>query len=303
MGLIRNAVNQGRQAADHVIAGSGDKSEPLRRGKDGAYDAIIVGAGPAGITATLRLMEAGLSVLLLEREVFGGTIAHFPRAKIVMTGELEIPSYGVVKRRTMSKEALVELWQDIRARTSPPIITGELVTKLEQDGSGMWVVHSDKSERRAANVLLALGVRGSPRKLDVPGEDLPKVAYRLLEPQKFSGKRVLVVGGGNSAAETALALADAGCCATVSLSYRKGVFARLRAQNQERLDLASAERRIEPVMNSELTSIEPDGVQLSTPSGVRTLPNDAVIIQAGGTPPGEILRSFGIETVTKYGER
>ncbi len=303
MGLIRNAVEQGRQAAKHIIEGSGDQGEPTRRGKDGALDAIIVGAGPAGISATLRLLQAKLSVLLLEREAFGGTIVHYPRAKVVMTGELEIPGYGVVKRRTMSKEALVELWQDIRARTNPPIITGELVTRIDQDESGMWLVHSETSVRRAANVVLALGVRGSPRKLDVPGENLPKVAYRLLEPQEFSGKRVLVVGGGNSAAETALALADAGCCTSVSISYRKGVFARLRAQNREQLELAIAERRVEAIMASELTSIEPESVQLSTASGVRTLPNDAVIVQAGGTPPGELLRGFGIEIVTKYGER
>ena len=303
MGLIRNAVSQGKQAAEHVIRGSGEKHTPPRRGKDGALDAIIVGAGPAGISATLALMEAGLSVLLLEREAFGGTIMHFPRAKVVMTGEIDIPGYGKLSRRTMSKEALVEIWHDIRARTSPPIITGELVESLQATPDGMWLVRSDKSERRAANVLLALGTRGAPRRLGVPGEDAAKVAYRLLEPQEFAGKRVLVVGGGNSAAESALALADAGGCASVGISYRKSAFARLRNQNRVLLDAAIAEGRVQAFMDSDVVRIDPDRVTLSTPGGQVSVPNDAVIVQAGGTPPGDVLRSFGIELVTKYGER
>jgi thioredoxin reductase (NADPH) len=302
MGLIRNAVSQGKQAADHVIAGSADKPEALRRGANGALDAIVIGAGPAGISATLRLMEAGLSVQLLDREGFGGTILHYPRAKVVMTGAIELPLYGTVKKRTMSKEALVALWQEIQATTKPPFVSGELVESLTLEADDMWSVHSTSGVRRAANVLLALGVRGSPQKLGVAGEDLPKVAYRLLEPDEFSGKHVLVVGGGNSAVESALALADHGQCASVTISYRRGQFARCRGENRSRIDVAIAQGKVQALMTSQLQRIGVHDVALETPQGPRVIPNDALIVQIGGTPPSKLLRSFGVEIVTKYGE-
>jgi thioredoxin reductase (NADPH) len=290
MGLIRNAVSQGAQAAAHVIAGNGQPDAVLRRGVDGAHDAIVVGAGPAGISATLALMDAGLNVLLLDREQFGGTILHYPRAKVVMTGALDIPLYGTVKRRTMSKEDLTSLWGEIYERTKPPFKPGELVEALSLAGNGMWVVRSSRGEYRAANVILALGVRGSPMKLGVPGEELPKVAYRLLEPSEFDGKHVLVVGGGNSAVETALALSDHGRCASVTLSYRV------------RIEHAITQGKVNAELPTEIEQIAESSVALKTAEGSKQLPNDAVIVQIGGTPPSQLLKSFGIEIVTKYGE-
>jgi len=285
-----------------VILGGGKPEEPLRRGVGDAFDAIVVGAGPAGISATLRLTEAGPRALLIEREAFGGTIMHYPRAKVVMTGALDLPVYGRVKRTTMSKEQLVALWQDILARAEPPLVTGELVQALALDDDGMWRVTSSGGTRRAANVLLALGLRGSPQQLGVPGEGLAKVAYRLLEPQQHAGKHVLVVGGGNSAVESALSLADDGGCASVAISYRRAQFARCRAQNRVRIDAAIAEGRVRALMQSELLGIEHDRVDLKTPQGVEALRNDTVIVQIGGTPPSALLGTFGIELVTKYGE-
>ena len=302
MGLIRNAINQGRQAAEHVIAGNGQPDAPLRRGKGDALDALVVGAGPAGISATLALMQAGLRVQLLEAERFGGTITHYPRAKVVMTGTLELPLYGTVKRSTMSKEDLVQLWEAIRERANPPVRTGELVEKLTEASDGMWDVQSSRASYRAANVLLALGVRGSPMKLGVPGEDLPKVAYRLLEPREFAGKDVLVVGGGNSAVETALSLTDEGSCRSVTLSYRKTQFARCRGQNRTRIEAAVAAGAVRAVLPSEVREIGPHEVRLSAADSEQRLPNDAVIVQIGGTPPSQLLKSFGIDIVTKYGE-
>lgn len=304
MGLIRNAIEQGRQAADRVVAGAPEKELPPRRGVSDALDAVIVGAGPAGISATLRLMEAGLRVLLLEREGFGGTIMHYPRAKVVMTGTLNLPIYGKVRKRTMSKEQLVELWQDIVQKTQPPLREGALVEKLSKDADGMWRVHSNLGEVRAANVLLALGVRGSPRKLDVAGEEQAKVAYRLIEPESFANKHVLVVGGGNSAVETALALADAGCCKSVRLSYRKTSFARCRGENRDRIAREIEAGRVIACLPTEVQSIGQGSVTLrDTERGIeQTVENDAVIVQVGGTPPSQLLRSFGIEIVTKYGE-
>ena len=301
MGLIRNAIIQGRQAAEHIIDGG---PEAPRRGLNAALDALVVGAGPAGISATLRLLEAGLRVLLVDREGLGGTILHYPRAKVVMTGSLELPMYGTVRGRQLSKEQLIRLWQDIQRVARPPLVTGHLVTGLGARADGMIEVRAEHAAWHAANVILALGGRGSPRKLDVPGEEAAKVVYRLLEPAEFRGKHVLVVGGGNSAVETALALSDSRGCASVSLSYRRKEFARCRAENRRRIGACLASGAVRPYLATEVVSIDADSVTLADEAKrIVRVPNDAVIVQAGGTPPSQLLQSFGIQMVTKYGER
>ena len=304
MGLIRNAVDQGRQAAEHIISGSPGSDQPLRRGRGDVLDVLVVGAGPAGISATLRLMEAGLRVLLVDREGFGGTILHYPRAKVVMTGTLDLPVYGKVSRRQLSKEELVSLWQELYAQIRPPFVTGELVTGLELRPDGMWSVVSDRGTRRAAaNVILALGGRGSPQKLGVIGEEQSKVAYRLLEPSEFAGKHVLVVGGGNSAVESALALADQGQCRSVAISYRRAEFARCRAQNRERIAAAIQRGAVQALLSTEVKQIGPRSLLLQDGRGqLQELLNDAVLVQIGGVPPARLLANLGIHLVTKYGE-
>jgi thioredoxin reductase (NADPH) len=295
MGLIRNAVRQGRQAADHVASGT-------RRGKGDAYDAIVVGAGPSGISATLRLMEAGRRVVLLDREAVGGTIMHYPRAKVVMTGALEFALIGTVRRRKMSKEDLVELWQSIVRQSKLPIQTGVLVEGVAPEPDGMWRLETSAGPLRAANVMLGLGRRGTPRKLGVAGEELAKVQYGLLEPTAFKDKHVLVVGGGNSAVESALSLADAKVCASVTISYRRNAFARCREENRRRIHELIEGAQVRALMPSEVVRIRANDVVLTTDDGELTLPNDGVIIQAGGTAPSELLQKFGIEVVTKRGE-
>jgi thioredoxin reductase/NAD-dependent dihydropyrimidine dehydrogenase PreA subunit len=301
MGLIRNAVVQGAQAAQHIVKGS--PSQPVRRGRGGALDALVVGAGPAGISATLSLLEAGLKVLLVDQDTFGGTIMHYPRAKVVMTGDLPLPLVGTVKRKTMSREGLVELWSDIERRFDIPFKSGQLVQGVESTADGMWRVRTETDEFCAANVVLALGTRGSPRRLGVAGEELNKVHYRLLEPQEFAGKHVLVVGGGNSAVESALSLSDFGGCASLSISYRREQFLRCRSDNRKRIDEAIAAARVRALMPTHIVSIAPRSVRLQDGNRAYELENDAVIAQLGGTAPAEVLKSFGIELVTKYGER
>lgn len=295
MGLIRNAVRQGRQAADHIALSA-------RRGAGDAYDAVVVGAGPAGISATLRLIEAGLRVLMLDREAFGGTILHYPRAKVVMTGSLEFAIIGTIRRTKMTKEQLVELWETIQQKTRLPVRTGVLVEGVASQPDGMWRLETTAGPIHAANVLLGLGRRGSPRKLEVPGEEQSKVHYRLLEPREFAGKHVLVVGGGNSAVESALSLADSGVCASVTISYRRNVFARCRAENRRRIDELIRTHRVRPLMPSDVTRIGVSDVALSVDKKELVIPNDSVIVQVGGTAPSELLAKFGIEVVTKRGE-
>lgn len=301
MGLIRNAVVQGAQVARHIAAGSAER--PPRRGSGGALDALVVGAGPAGISATLGLLERGLKVLLIDQDKLGGTITHYPRAKVVMTGDLPLPLAGTIKRKTMSREALVELWSTLEKKFAIPFKSQQLVKGVEAAAGGMWRVRTEDDQYHAANVVLALGTRGSPRRLGVPGEELGKVHYRLLEPQEFAGKHVLVVGGGNSAVESALSLHDLGGCASVAISYRREQFARCRADNRSRIEAVIASGGVRAFLPTEVTSIEEKRVTLKTGSGSYQLDNDAVIAQLGGTAPAEVLKSFGIELVTKYGER
>lgn len=294
MGLIRNAVRQGKQAAAHAAG--------ARRAKADALDAVVVGAGPAGMSATLRLMEAGRRVMLLERETVGGTIMHYPRAKVAMTGALEFALVGAVRRRSLSKEQLVELWQSIIEKTKMPLRTGVMVEGVTGDPDGMWRLETNVGPFRAANVMLALGRRGTPRKLEVPGEDYPKVHYRLIEPEAFGDKHVLVVGGGNSAVETAVALAEKGRCTSVALSYRRGAFARCRGDNRRRIGEVIQSGKVRPFLPSEVVRIGETDVVLRLDDREIAIPNDAVIIQVGGTAPSELLRKFGIEVVTKRGE-
>jgi thioredoxin reductase/NAD-dependent dihydropyrimidine dehydrogenase PreA subunit len=296
MGLIRNAVSQGRQAADHIVKGE-------RRGDGDSLDAVVIGAGPAGISATLRLVEEGLNVTLLEREAFGGTITHYPRGKVVMTGPLDFPMYGRVSKRKMSKEELVELWNDIHAKTQIPVKTGALVERIESTANETWTVRSSAGDFRSANVLLALGRRGSPRKLEVPGEDLQKVSYRVIEPEVFRGQEVMVVGGGNAAVESVFALLDQGECASVSISYRKATFARCRKQNRQRIDDEIRSGRVRAHLSTQVDSITEKELVLRDSAGQRlVIPNDSVVVQVGGTAPTALLQDIGIEIVTKYGE-
>jgi thioredoxin reductase (NADPH) len=248
-------------------------------------------------------MEAGLRVLLLEREAFGGTIAHYPRAKVVMTGFLDFPMYGRVSKRRMSKEQLVALWEDIRDKTGLHVAVGELVEKIERGQDGSWLVSSSGGVSKAANVLLALGRRGSPRKLEVPGEERTKVVYRVIEPEVFQGQHVLVVGGGNAAVESAFALIDGGECASVAISYRKNNFARCRQPNRQRIEAEIKAGRLTALMGTQVKEIFEDRVTLRNGSETPlTIQNDAVVVQVGGTAPTALLQDIGIEIVTKYGE-
>jgi thioredoxin reductase/NAD-dependent dihydropyrimidine dehydrogenase PreA subunit len=295
MGLIRNSVRQGRQAAEHV-AKSG------RRGKGDAYDAVVVGGGPSGMSATLQLIEGGLRVLLLERGQVGGAIMHYPRAKVVMTGALEFAGMGTIKRGTMSKEDLLALWQRIIEKSGMQIMTGVTVEGVSQSADGMWQLSTTKGPVRAANVLLGLGRRGTPRQLGVAGEDLPKVSYMVLEPESFKGKHVLVVGGGNSAVENAIALAESGCCASVSISYRRDAFARCRVENRRRIEALIEGRKVHALLPSTVQEIREGDLLLDYAGKPHRLVNDAVVVQIGGTAPAELLQKFGIEVVTKRGE-
>ncbi len=295
MGLIRNAIEQGRQALDEIFKRHAARSADL-------LDVIIVGAGPAGFSASLAAKERGMTFKTFDQETLGGTVAHFPRGKLVMTRPAVLPIIGEVKLDKFAKEELLEFWHDVQFKTGLLFNFNEGVESirpLDQGGDGFEVTTA-KGIYHARNILLAIGRRGSPRKLDVPGEDLPNVVYRLADTEQYRGQSVVVVGGGDSAIEAAVSLADV-AGTTVTLSYRGSAFARCKPQNREAIRTLGGQGRISLLLNSAIESIAPKSIRISQGNEVFELKNDAVIICAGGIVPSGFLKTIGIEIETKYG--
>jgi thioredoxin reductase len=291
MGLIRNALEQGRQAVEAVHA---------RRGRaDDRLDLIIVGAGPAGFAASLTALSKRMRFVTIEQESLGGCVFQYPRGKVVMTSPATVPLVGKVNLRHTSKEALLQFWQECERKTGVRINYRERVDDITQDRDGFFVTTS-RGQYQARSVLLAIGRRGTPRKLGVPGEDLPKVVYRLIDPEQYAGQNVLVVGGGDSALEAASSVAEAGGSSVV-LSYRGEAFDRAKQRNRERIESVAATGRLRVLLNSNVKQIAAGSVSIEQPGQLFKFPNDAVIVNAGGVLPSDFLRRVGIYVETKYG--
>jgi thioredoxin reductase (NADPH) len=292
MGLIRNSVEQGRQAMESIAKLKGV-------GQHAGLDVVIVGAGPAGFAASLAAMERKLRFVTVEQDTLGGTVAHFPRGKVVMTAPMNLPIIGKVKITETHKEALMELWQDVQRKTGLKINEGERVEEIQRRGEG-FVVKTGRATYETRAVLLSIGRRGTPRKLGVPGEELSKVVYRLIDPEQYRGRHVLVVGGGDSALEAATSIADEPG-STVTLSYRAEAFSRCKEKNRRRVQEAEDAGCLRVILQSQVKEITDDGVSIDHKGQLVNLPNDAVIVCAGGILPTAFLKSIGIEVETKFG--
>jgi len=291
MGLIRKAAEQGRQAIEVIRKRSRGPHE---------FDVVIVGCGPAGLSAGLSAIEHKLRYKLLEQEAsLGGAVFHYPRSKIAMTAPVKLALVGTVRFGEVQKEKLLAFWQGVVAKTGLAITFRECMQGIDRDGDG-FVVRTDRNTYRTRSVLLALGRRGTPRKLDVPGEESAKVVYRLIDPNQYDGQAVLVVGGGDSALEAAVALAERPGT-QVTLSYRSAAFSRVKQKNRLALDQAQRAGRLRVELSSTVLSIEADKVALQTATERTTLRNDAVIVCAGGQLPTPLLQQIGIEFDTKHG--
>ncbi len=297
MGLIRNAINQGRQAIEN-IAKKVSEMPPVAGGD--VLDVLIVGAGPAGFSATLGAHKAKLRYRTIDQDSLGGTVFQFPRGKLVMTQPAELPLFGKVKFRELSKETLLAFWQKVEKDTGVKIHYGERLEDIKPLQPGFEITTS-QGRYIARTVLLALGRRGTPRKLGVPGEDLPKVVYRLIDPEQYRGQKVLVVGGGDAALEAACSIADEPGT-EVTLSYRSAAITRAKKKNRERLQAAVEAGRVRLLLESNTKEITPDQVEIDQKGERIRLDNDAVIICAGGVLPTRFLQGIGIEIVTKHGE-
>jgi thioredoxin reductase len=290
LALIKNAVNQGRDCVDVIARRFTETPAPSPQD---VLDIIIVGAGPAGISASLRASEHKLKAVTLERETVGGTVSKYPRQKLVMTSPVEFPLYGKFSKTALSKEDLLAFWEKVMKRTDLQIHTSEPVNTVKKDPDGLFRVNTPVTEYRARAVVLALGRAGTPRKLGVKGEELPHVYYRLIEADHYTNKNILIVGGGDSAVEAAMGLAhQAGN--KVTLSYRKGEFSRLKDRNAKRIDEYMRSGKLEVLFNSMPTEFREGSLTIEVAGENRELPNDFVWIFAGGTPPSDFLKAAGV---------
>lgn len=291
MGLIRKAAEQGRQAI-----------ETIRKRQTAAadLDVMIVGAGPAGISAGLNAMHHKLRYRLIEQEdSLGGAVYHYPRNKIAMTAPVQLALVGKVRMGEIQKEKLLEFWHGVVKKTGLKMHFRERMENVEKQGD-TFVVTTSRGSYKARSVLLAIGRRGTPRKLGVPGEEQAKVVYRLIDAEQYRGQSVLVVGGGDSALEAAIALSEQPGT-TVTLSYRSAAFARVKEKNRQRLKEQGDAGRLEVLLNSQVVQIDKATVSMKTEAGPRELPNQAVIVCAGGELPTPLLQRVGVKFETKFG--
>ena len=296
LALIKNAVNQGRNCIDTIVA----RMEATKGAKPlpGVADVLIVGAGPAGLTASLRAIEKNINYITIEESEIGGTVAKYPRQKLVMTSPVEFPLYGKFKKTELPKENLIDFWLKVMKRADFKCQTNEKVQNVMREQDGTFTVSTNKGEYRARYVVLAIGKSGSPRKLGVPGEDLPKVMYRLIEADHYVNKKILVIGGGDSAVEAAMGLAHQ-VGNTVTLSYRQAAFSRIKDRNAQRIEECIRRNKLKVLFNSNPVEFRPDSVILDVNGSKETLPNDFVWIFAGGEPPTAFLKKIGVG----FGER
>lgn len=292
MGLIRKGVEQGARAIESI---------KKNRAKGGDLDVVIVGAGPAGLAASLAAKEANLRFVTLEQEDgLGGSVYHYPRRKLAMTAPMNLPIVGRVNKHEISKEELLQFWNRVVKQTGLTVNFMERMDSLKKVGK-VFTVKTSRAEYKAANVLLAIGRRGTPRKLGVPGEDQAKVVYRLIDAEQYRGMHVLVVGGGDSAAEAALAIAaERGTTVTISCRGDE-IFTRPKDKNRQQLKAGVEKKRITVYVNANVKEVGADTVTVIHDGKDIVLKNDAVIICAGGTLPTPMLKEIGVMVDTYYG--
>ncbi|MCG6954906.1 MAG: NAD(P)-binding domain-containing protein, partial [Gemmatimonadetes bacterium] len=295
MGLVANAFEQGRQCVEDML-------KEGERGPSEILDLVIVGCGPAGLSASLTAKERGMRFVTLEKESLGGTLRHYPRKKLVMTRPVKVPGYGKLPLREISKEDLIELWEDIADKVGLEVVTGVTVSAVERVAPHHFAVSAAGAVHEARRVILAIGRRGVPRKLGVPGEDgAAHVAYSLREPEAYTNDRILVVGGGDSAVEAALSLAGQPGN-QVRIAYRGTAFSRLKRANHERIREATATGALEVLWSTTPLEVRADGVSLMREGTERLeVPADQVFVFIGGELPTAFLRGCGVEIETHFG--
>lgn len=297
IGLIRHAISQGAQVVETIAA----RVRPNRiaaRSKE-ILDVLIIGCGPAGVAAALKAEELELDYSLIAQDDLGGTVRKYPRRKLVLTQPVLLPIYGRMKRSQYMKEELIELWEGLFHKAGIRFQPCVKFTGLDVRGDGSLDATTSTGALGCRNLVLALGRRGTPRRLGVAGEDSERVLYELVDAADYTNQNLLVVGGGDSAIEAALALA-AQPGNRVALSYRRNAFFRIKERNRERIESSRQDGTVEVLFNSLVKKIDSNEVLLDIetegggPVSERIIPADHVFVFAGGEPPYPLLKKIGV---------
>jgi len=294
--VIKLAMAQGVAVIDHIAA------KPDARSADpNVYDLIVVGAGAAGLNAALAAQDKGLRALALEKGKIANTIENFPEGKWVYAEPDSSPPKGKLWLDGARKEDLIGRWSQIITENHLDVRAEEGLKALERQKDGTFRVTSDKAEYRARRIVLATGQRGNPRKLRVPGEDRERVYHRLYSPRHYKNEDILVVGGGNSAIEAALVLAERN---RVRISYRASEFSRLFKDNDRKLNEAVAQKRIELIFNSNVCEFREKEAVVEVDRGGHqerlTVPCDHAFVLIGAELPVQFLKSLGIRMENEW---
>ncbi len=296
MGLIRNAVKQGKLGAEHAV-------KNVRPGMSTDFDVIVVGAGPAGLSAGLACAADKKKYIVIEQNKFGGTIYNFPKQKVVMSQPLDLPMVGQFKfnKHKVSKEELLSLWNHVRKQASLNIREECRFINLKKKGE-IFEVETSKGIMTTQKVILGMGVRGSPRKLGLANEEWTKVTYNLLDPEEYQSKFIAVVGGGNAGVEAAQYLCKASLKNKVFLLVRGDGFDRCNQENQDIIRDYEKKGQVQIWYNTTIEQIEKDYIMIKKAGKSERLQNDFIFVFAGAILPFAFLKSIGIQIEMKYGE-
>lgn len=287
LALIKNAISQGNKIVTEI--GESIKSKSDNEG----LDLAIVGAGPAGLSAALTAKKYNLNYIIIDQQKPGGTILQYPRKKVVMTRPVEIPLYGWLKKSEYTKEELLDIWEAIQKNYQIDVKTEDKLEHIERI-NGQYKLHTKNNFYVSTHVLLALGRRGTPRKLGVPGEDKSKVMYKLLDAETYQDEDILIIGGGDSAIEAAMGLAKQRGN-RVTISYRKPKFVRIKTRNEKLITKMIENNTVSVLYNSNIIEIKDDHVLLQQDEEILPIPNSYVFIFAGGEPPFPLMHKIGIK--------
>lgn len=293
-GLIKNAINEGKIAAQNVARELRRQPRPRR---PGTHDLVIVGSGPGGLSAALEAKASGLDCVILEQGTMADSVRKYPRHKLLLAEPVAIPLYGDLWVADAPKETLLRVWETVVSGAGLEIRTNQRVENVTREGS-LLRVEGSGFRVLARRVILALGRRGTPRRLGIPGEESEHVFYEIAEMETFRGRRVLVVGGGDSALESAVGLSNQQGT-VVTLSHRRATFERAKDRNVAKLQAAEAAGKLRVLRESTVERIDDGTATIRTAGGSETLPCDNVIVRIGGEPPAAFLDRAGIRIVRK----
>lgn len=302
MGLIRNAIKQGKLAAYHAIS----KLKLINANAD--FDVFVVGAGPAGFSAGLAAKEKNIKYKIIEQNSFGGTIYNFPRQKIVTSHPLEFPIFGShkFKSNVVIKEEILTIFSKIRDENKLLISEKETFINLKKLENNTFEIETNKGKYTSKKVILGMGVRGSPRKLGLANEDLPKVTYNLIDPEEYQKSSIAIVGGGNAGLEAAQYLSKPHLKNKVYLIVRGGpeeAFSRANEANQKLVFEQEKKKQVIIHYDSSIKSIEKDFIIISKGADELKVANNYIFIFAGAEVPFKFLMSLGINIEKAHGEK